>query len=385
MYSIFDYGGMLADEGRMQPYMSALQRAVKPDSVVLDIGTGTGIFALLACHYGARHVYAVETDASIEVARELAERNGFTRRITFIRDLSTRVTLPEKANIIISDLHGALPVYRQHLPAIIDACKRHLAPEGQLIPAREVLRADLVEAPGYYQRFTAPWDSGQFGFDMKPVLDRVINSLWKYRINKDSDTVVAGRSLTWATLDYYKLEHPDISGELVWELDRQATVHGIRVWFDTELAEGVGFSNAPDQPELIYGNVFFPFPVPVSVESGDTVSVRLHANLVGNDYTWNWNSTFFNSNNPEENKAEFRQSTFYGVPLLLDDLHKRNAAYKPVLNEEGVMHLQIMQRMKQGFSLEEIARQVCMQFPERYPDWKKALSDVADLSVRYSE
>ncbi|MBI4588189.1 MAG: hypothetical protein HY725_05080 [Candidatus Rokubacteria bacterium] len=48
MYSVYDYGRLIADSVRTHAYAQALRRVVKPDSVVLDIGTGTGIFALLA-------------------------------------------------------------------------------------------------------------------------------------------------------------------------------------------------------------------------------------------------------------------------------------------------------------------------------------------------
>ncbi len=64
MYSIRQYGSMYLHASRMIAYSSALGRFINPNSVVLDIGTGTGIFALLACQYGAWHVYAVEPDES---------------------------------------------------------------------------------------------------------------------------------------------------------------------------------------------------------------------------------------------------------------------------------------------------------------------------------
>ena len=57
MYPITAYGRMIADEVRMDAYVSALRFVVRPDSVVVDIGAGTGIFALLACRFGARRVY----------------------------------------------------------------------------------------------------------------------------------------------------------------------------------------------------------------------------------------------------------------------------------------------------------------------------------------
>jgi len=39
---------------------------------------------LLACHFGARHVYAIEPNVAIQVGRELAAENGFSEKITFI-------------------------------------------------------------------------------------------------------------------------------------------------------------------------------------------------------------------------------------------------------------------------------------------------------------
>ena len=48
MYDLVAYGAMIADKGRTSAYARALERLVGPDSVVLDIGTGAGILALLA-------------------------------------------------------------------------------------------------------------------------------------------------------------------------------------------------------------------------------------------------------------------------------------------------------------------------------------------------
>src|SRR5579864_6216059 len=110
MYNLTDYGAMMFDQPRMQAYVSALERAVRPGSVVLDIGTGTGVFALLACRFGARKVYAIEPNDAIHVARRLAADNGCADRIEFVQDLSTRITLPEKADVIVSDLRGVLPL-----------------------------------------------------------------------------------------------------------------------------------------------------------------------------------------------------------------------------------------------------------------------------------
>jgi protein arginine N-methyltransferase 1 len=92
MYSIGDYGDMIADKVRMDPYAYALKAVIEPDSVVLDIGTGTGMHALLACKFGARKVYAIEPNDAIHLARELVRENGFADRIEFFQEISTHVT-----------------------------------------------------------------------------------------------------------------------------------------------------------------------------------------------------------------------------------------------------------------------------------------------------
>ena len=106
MCSIAGYGQMIADEGRMRAYSRALQAAISRDSIVLDIGAGTGILSLLACQYGARKVYAVEPSSAIGVAQQAAHANGFADRIECIQALSTEIILREKADVIVSGLRA---------------------------------------------------------------------------------------------------------------------------------------------------------------------------------------------------------------------------------------------------------------------------------------
>src|SRR5690349_13629207 len=157
MYSLHFYGQMLADAPRMDAYGAALRHVIRPDSVVMDLGCGPGVFALLACKLGARRVYAVEPDNVIGLAREAAVANGFADRIEFFEKLSTEITVPEPADIIVSDLRGVLPWFQQNIPSIIDARKRLLARGGVLIPHRDILWAAIVEAREQYEEFVGPW------------------------------------------------------------------------------------------------------------------------------------------------------------------------------------------------------------------------------------
>jgi protein arginine N-methyltransferase 1 len=379
-YNISDYGKMTADAHRTNAYDAALRQVIRPQSVVLDLGCGAGILSLLASRAGARRVYAIEADDAIEVAREVARANGYQDRIEFIQDLSTRVELPERVDVIVSDLHGVLPLYQQLIPSLVDARRRFLAPSGVLLPSRETLWCVPVEAPQEFSKVRAGWDGTGYGLDLKAGLERSTNTWRKARVPKGQ---FLAEAKPWATLDYQTLEDPNVKGTLTWTAARDGVGHGLQVWFDSVLVEGVSFSNAPWEPELIFGSAFFPWRDAVPLAAGDTISVDLAADLVGDDYIWRWNTRVAAAGKSAPLKADFRQSTLFGVSLSLRRLHQQASDYVPVLNQDGEIDRIAISLIDGKNSLEDIARHLAQRFPARFRDWHEALTRLADLSHKY--
>jgi protein arginine N-methyltransferase 1 len=380
MYSVYDFGCFIADKIRTGAYVQALQQAVKPNSVVVDIGTGTGIWALLACRFGARKVYAIEPNDAIQVAREMAEANGYGERIEFIKKLSTQVTLPEQADVIISDLRGVLPLFQHHLPSIVDARQRFLKPGGILIPQRDTIWVAVAEAPDLHGPYTTPWDENAYGLNMKAA-GKVATNTWRRGRVKPENLLTEPKR--WATIDYTSLEKPNASGNVSWSASRDGTAHGLCIWFDSDLTEGVSISNVPSAQELIYGNAFFPFSNPVSLVTGDTVSVEIYANLVGEDYIWRWNTFVLSEGQRDHVKADFKQSTFYGMLLSQAALRKMAHNHNPDLNEEGQIDQFALSLMDGQTPLGEIAHRIMEKFPTHFAKWHDALSHVGNLSLKY--
>lgn len=372
---------MIADHIRADAYAQALRRAVGRDSVVLDMGCGTGIFSLLACQYGARRVFALEPDNAIQVARETARANALEDRITFLQEFSTRVTLPEKVDVIISDLRGMLPVYQHHIPAIIDARTRHLKPDGTLIPQRDIMHAAVVEANELYGALVQPWEDARFDLDLTTGRRYVLNTMIRARLAPES-LLTAPQS--WLTLDYALLDSPNVVGNVCGAVRRKGIAHGILIWYDAVLSEGIGYSNSPAEPELIYGSMFFPWLKPVAVQPGDQVSVDLHANLIGEGYVWQWSSRVLSGSDSFTVKAEFQQSSFYGIPLVPEQLHKRAINYSPALGEEGAVDHFILSLMGTDLKVGEMAARLCERFPARFSRIQDALHRVGELSQKYS-
>ncbi len=376
MYSLGGYGTMIADRIRVEAYCEALRRTVRPGSVVVDIGTGQGVFADLACQLGASRVYAIDSDPIIQVAREIAAANHCADRIEFIEDVSTRVEIPSRADVIFSDMRGVLPLFTQNIPSIVDARRRFLAPGGTLIPKKDTLWAAIAEAPEYYGKIVGCWEKNVFGLDLSPARRLAVNDIGKVRLTPEQ---LLTKPQAWCTLDYATIEDANVQGTLGWTIERAGTGHGVLVWFEAELVDGVGFSNAPGSSELIYGSQFFPWPEPVPLAAGQHVCVGLDAKLVEDDYVWRW-ATQVASPDGSGRVANFEQSQVAGAVLSLAKLHNRASDHIPQLSEEGRTRFRALALMDGRASLEEIARQLAAEFPGRFVRWQQALSYAADIA-----
>lgn len=378
MYDIDGYGEMITDCVRMRAYTEALRACISPDSVVLDLGTGAGILAFIACRLGARRVHAIEPSPIIEVAREIASANGMAEVIDFHQGLSTETSLPERVDVIVSDLRGVLPLHEGHLPAIIDARRRFLKAGGVLIPRADRLWAAIVESPELHRRVASPWLENAHALDMSAGASLAANTWRKARVGPEqlvSEPVLCG------VLDYGNLESSDFHAEIAFIVARSAPAHGFCLWFDADLAPAVGFSNAPGEPELIYGSAHFRWPRALQLAQGDRVSLRLDARLVAGKYVWTWETVVQGQAAPAP--ARLRQSTFYGKPMTADSLRRKAESHVPQLGEPGEIDRFVLERMSQRVTLGEIARDLVRRFPSRFGDWRDALRHVGDLSSRY--
>jgi len=66
------------------PYHQAVAKEVRPGMRVLDMGTGSGVSALLAARAGANVVAVDVNPEAVECARANAEQNGLSERIVFV-------------------------------------------------------------------------------------------------------------------------------------------------------------------------------------------------------------------------------------------------------------------------------------------------------------
>jgi protein arginine N-methyltransferase 1 len=374
-YTETGYAAMVADASRVGAYARALEAVVRPGCSVLDLGTGTGLFALLAARLGARRVYAVEPSDAIETARQIAQSNGLGAIIEFIQGISTEISLPERVDVIVADLRGVLPPYRGVVATLRDARERLLAPGGTLVPRRDALMAAPVAAQALWEQHAGP--ASILGFDFSLARERAF-SRWARGIFSPGQLL--GEPKRWGELDYGTVSEPHLEGSLAWTVSRSSTGHGLCVWFEADLAEGVTLSSGPGN-DTIYQTALFTWPQAVELEPGDRIEATLRARLAGESYVYTWDTDI---ERPGRTPLRFRQTDFAAGVSSLRALRRRADSFVPTLGAQGEVAAFVLARMDGRASVGELAQALRARFPERFPRWEDAVSRVGELSDRYS-
>lgn len=372
-YSLLHYGRMVTDPPRFDAYAAALRQSITADSIVADLGAGAGIFALLAARFGAATVHAVEPMDAVLLARTFADANDFGDRVQVHRCLSTELSLSPRADVIVSDLRGITPFLQHHIAAVVDARERLLTPGGTLIPHRDHVYVALLSEPDHYADCTAPWSQDWHGLDLSAGHELMVNAFARVQATAAQLCSEAAR---WVTLDYYTVTAPNVARCVALEATRADCVHGLAVWFETDLVEGIGYGNAPGTEVRTYGQYFLPFTHPLQLAAGDIVEVDLRATLVGDDYVWQWIT--------QAPGARFEQSSFLGEILDPEMMALRHPDARPELDAAGRADAFILARLDGTASLAEVAAAAHAAFPGYFADLDAALGRVGDFAVKYA-
>ena len=379
MYSLRDFGAMIADTGRFGAYAKAIAAAVHPGDTVAEIGCGPGVFSLLACQAGARRVFAIESEDSIQFARQLAAANGFADRIEFFQSDSRKTELPERVKIVISDLRGVLPLYRHVIPSLEDARQRFLLTGGIMIPRCDALKAAVIEADEFYSRLTSPWKKSVPGVDLSPALLTILNQTYSASFKSEQ---LLTQPQNWGLLDYTVGAPARVGTKLDFLTERDGTAHGVCLWFEAKLFEEIGYASAPGNSGNVYGQLFLPWLQPVVLEKGRKIHLELDADLVGQDYIWRWETRISDAANNME--LHFQQSTFQGAHFSPLSLKRQAEDYAPLLSEQGQADLWMLEKMNGTTSLQKIAQSAFEQFPRLFFSRREAFQRATDLSKEFS-
>ncbi|WP_286394796.1 tetratricopeptide repeat protein [Pseudanabaena mucicola] len=159
---------MMNDTARNLPYQEAIARYVTSETLVLEIGTGSGLLAMMAAKAGAKQVITCESEDLIAAqAKQIIKTNGYQVQIQVINKLSHDLViphdLPEPADILITEIFGAWLPSEGAFDAITHATKHLLKPNAKVIPSGANLYLMAIECSELHQRY---WVDQSLGFDL---------------------------------------------------------------------------------------------------------------------------------------------------------------------------------------------------------------------------
>lgn len=176
--SLLSHERMLADQVRVETYHKAISHHVKPGSIVIDLGTGTGILALFAAQQRPRKVYALDHSDFIDVARKIAAHNNAEDIIEFIPTNSREFTPEEKADLLLHEQIGDELFTENMLENLLDLKRRALKPDGRIMPGHFQL---FVEPAQFKHGRNVPfiWEQKIHGIDFSLLKDDVDTARYK--------------------------------------------------------------------------------------------------------------------------------------------------------------------------------------------------------------
>jgi SAM-dependent methyltransferase len=139
---------LLADGRRNRAFLRALRARVRPGSTVLDLGAGSGVWAVAAARLGARRVVAVEREAVlVPVIEALARENGVLDRVEVVRADARRIRLRRTFDVVISEMVGNEAFEENLVPILARAAALFRRRGGALVPEWVGLAAAPVRPP----------------------------------------------------------------------------------------------------------------------------------------------------------------------------------------------------------------------------------------------
>lgn len=264
---------IVRDDLRNDEYEAALTRAVFPGCKVLEIGTGTGLLAMMAARAGAAEVVTCESDGAIAMAaREIIARNGFASRVRVVTKHSTEIDvvrdLGGPADILVSEIVSNDLLGEGTIPVLEHAVRHLLKPGAKVIPARGRVRIALAH--------DEEWEDARMGqvagFDLSPF----------NRLAQPYREIYVGSSRLMLRSDAADLFSFDFaSGGPFPESNAETTlaaqgrrVTGIAQWIALDMDNEGLYENRP-QPgaHSSWWMIFHPFDRPLETTPGQQVTI----------------------------------------------------------------------------------------------------------------
>ena len=281
---------MMNEQHRNSAYYDALKAVVTENSTVFEIGTGSGLLAMMAAKLGAKQVTTCESVTLIaETAQQIIQDNNFEKTIKVIAKKSTDISigaeLEAKADILVSEIFSSELLGEHVLPSLEDAKRRLLKPHGKVIPAAGSIMIGLFTGDDIKRNLLV---EDSFGFNLQGFNKIVSNKRMIAR--NDLNIELLSDGIEAFNFDFEgEDDFPAQSKSLQIKAKTAGMCYGLVQWMRLDMNgdQKVLFENHPSQTSKVsnWQQCAYLFDAPIDVKVGQIVVVNAAHNRA---VPWFW-------------------------------------------------------------------------------------------------
>ena len=254
---------MLTDGVRNKLLFEAIKRHVTSETAFLDVGAGTGVWAILAARLGARRVVAVEIEESlIPIIFRHAQENGVADKIDIVHGDIDDVRLRGKFDVIVSEVFGHGAIDEQTINSFVNLRNRFLAPDGVLIPQKITQLAAPVRVENSVQNIPA-----ELAISCNFLKSLKLNYLWNASLADRREIKFLADPKPLIELDFRNIETmPSTKNHSVsWPLQNLSEANAIAVFNYSTFTDEIKMDNFASQS---WGTTIYEFQ-PFAEKTGE--------------------------------------------------------------------------------------------------------------------
>jgi type II protein arginine methyltransferase len=264
------------DRHRNAAYRRALEALVTPGTLVVEAGTGSGLFAMMAARAGAGHVFTCEIDPHVAaVARANIARNGLTGRITLFEcpygQLRVGEHLPRPADLFLHEFVASELLVPKMGAMIGELRDGILAPGAHILPNGFDTLGMLVGDEWLLDSIRVP--PTVEGFDVTGI-----NLFGSPGISLPGPVPIERRLSDVSMLaecDLASAAKPaEFSRVVAIPVIADGVATGVLQWVRHSFPDGSAYENRPELSCNWWPN-FWPFQRPVPLKAGDMLNLRV--------------------------------------------------------------------------------------------------------------
>ena len=273
---------MLSDGLRNKLLYEAIKTHVNEETNFLDIGAGTGVWAILAAKLGAKRVVAIEIEeALIPLIFRHAQENGVANKIEIIHGNSDHVKIRGKFDVIVSELFGQDALGEGVVKSFVSLRNRFLAPNGVLIPQKLA----MVAAPVYLEK-SPHIIPAELPISCNFLKSLKLNYSQSLSLEQREKITYLAEPKLITEMDFRTIETaPSFKNISVsWQMDKISEANAIAVFNKSTFTDGIEMDSFLSQS---WGATAYPFQ-PFEIEKGE---LQFNLTMDGAKSIWNINAT----------------------------------------------------------------------------------------------